>query len=66
MTFVFQPWQLLPVILAGWLNRQQQALMAYLHAENQILEETLGKKRILLNGDQRRRLRDHLYGGRGF
>ena len=56
MNFVFQPWQLLLVILAGWLNRQQQAVVEYLRAENQILKEIHGKKRILLNDDQRRRL----------
>jgi hypothetical protein len=25
MNFVLQPWQLLLVILAGWINRQQQS-----------------------------------------
>jgi hypothetical protein len=48
MNFVFQPWQLLLVRLAGWLNRQQQAVVEYLRAENQILKEIHGKKRILL------------------
>ena len=28
MNFVLQPWQLLVVILTGWLNRQQQAVIA--------------------------------------
>jgi hypothetical protein len=56
MTFVFQPWQLLLVVLAGWLNRQQQAVVDYLRAENQIVKEIHGKKRIVLNDDQRRRL----------
>ena len=35
---------------------QQQELIEYLRAENQVLKEKLGKKRILLNDDQRRRL----------
>jgi len=30
MSFVLQPWQLLVVILTGWLNRQQQAVMDFL------------------------------------
>jgi len=47
-----QPWQLLLVILAGWVNRQQQDAIGYLRTENRILRE----KRILLNDDQRRRL----------
>ena len=56
MDFILQPWQLYVVILAGWMNRQQQELIEYLRTENQVLKEKLGKKRILLNDDQRRRL----------
>ena len=44
------------VILAGWVNKQQQEVIEYLQAENRVLKEKLGKRRILLNGDQRRRL----------
>jgi transposase InsO family protein len=54
MSLVFQPWQLLVVILAGWLNRQQQEIIDYLRTENRILREAHGKKRILLNDEQRR------------
>ena len=56
MSFILQPWQLLVLILAGWINRQQQEVIEYLRTENQVLKEKLGKKRILLNDDQRRRL----------
>ena len=56
MDFFLQPWQFYLVILAGWLNRQQQEVIEYLRTENQVLKEKLGKKRILLNDDQRRRL----------
>ena len=56
MNFVFQPWQLLRIILAGWLNRQQAAVIEYLRTENQVLKETHGTKRVMLNDDQRRRL----------
>jgi putative transposase len=42
--------------LSGWINRQQQHAIEYLITENQILKEKLGKKRILSNDDQRRRL----------
>ena len=56
MKFVLHPWQLLLLALAAWLNRQQQQTIEYLITENQILKEKLGKKRILLNDDQRRRL----------
>jgi putative transposase len=53
---LLQPWQLLLLILAGWINRHQQEVIEYLRTENQVLKEKLGKKRILLNDDQRRRL----------
>src|SRR6516162_11704488 len=56
MSFVLQPWQLLLLILAGWINRQQQQVIDYLRTENQVLKEKLGKRRILLDDDQRRRL----------
>ena len=56
MSFILQPWQLLFVILAGWVNEQQQQVIEYLRTENQVLKEKLGKKSILLSNDQRRRL----------
>ena len=56
MKFVLQPWQLLLLILASWVNRQQQEVIDYLRTENAVLKEKLGKKRILLTDDQRRRL----------
>ena len=56
MNFVLRPWQLLLLILAGWINRDQQDAIEYLLTEKQVLREKLGKGRILLNDDQRRRL----------
>ena len=56
MNLILQPWQLLLVIVAGWVHRQQQEVIDYLQTENQVLKEKLGKKRILLSNDQRRRL----------
>ena len=50
------PWQLLLLILAGWINRRQQDAVEYLITENRILKQKLGKKRILLSDDQRRQL----------
>ena len=38
MSFVLQPWQLLLLILAGWINRQQQEVIEYLRTENRILK----------------------------
>ena len=34
MNSVLQPWQLLVVILTGWLNRQQQAVIDFLLTED--------------------------------
>jgi putative transposase len=49
MKSLLQPWQLLILILAGWINRQEQDVIEYLRAENRVLREKLGKKRILLD-----------------
>jgi putative transposase len=43
-------------MLAGWMNRHQQDMIDYLKEENKILREKFGKRRIILNDDQRRRL----------
>jgi hypothetical protein len=56
MEFVLRPWHLHLLVLAGWINRQQQEVIEYLQTENAVLKEKIGKKRILLNDDQRRRL----------
>ena len=56
MNPILQPWHLMVIYLASWINRQQQEVIEYLLTENQVLKEKLGKKRILLNDDQRRRL----------
>ncbi|MGB0600302.1 MAG: hypothetical protein ACPGLY_26800 [Rubripirellula sp.] len=51
MKFFLQPWQLMLIILASWVNRKQQEVIEYLRAENAVLKEKFGKKRILLNND---------------
>ncbi|MCA9093635.1 MAG: hypothetical protein KDA68_09130 [Planctomycetaceae bacterium] len=56
MCFTLHPWQFLLIVLAGWMNRDQQAAIEDLRAENRVLQELLGKKRVLLSDDQRRRL----------
>ena len=56
MRFVLQPWQLLLSIVAGWINDEQQKIIEYERTVIQVLLEKLGKKRIVLNDDQRRRL----------
>jgi hypothetical protein len=38
MEFILQPWQFYFLILAGWVNRQQQQVInEYLRTENQVL-----------------------------
>ena len=55
-----KPITMLLAMLAGWINREQQQIIEYLKAENSILRDELlkatGKKRIILNDSQRRRL----------
>jgi hypothetical protein len=56
MKSALHPWQMLPLILVGWINQQQQHAIEYLIAENRILREKIGKKRISFTDNQRRRL----------
>ena len=56
MNLVLRTWHLVTIFLASWINRQQQEVIEYLRTENAVLKERIGKKRILLNDDQRRRL----------
>jgi hypothetical protein len=50
------PFRLLLISLAGWMNQQQADVIDYLQEENRVLREQLGNKRLRLNDDQRRRL----------
>ena len=56
MNFVFKPRQFALIVIAGWMHREQQQLIEYLRTENSVLREKLGKRRILLSDDQRRRM----------
>ena len=56
MISILRPWQMPLFIIAGWINRHQQDVVEYLRTENAVLKGKLGKKRILLSDDQRRRL----------
>ena len=40
----------------GWVNRHQAQVMDYLVEENRVLKEQIGKRRLRLTDDQRRRL----------
>ena len=48
--------QFLLLVFAGWLNREQQDVIDYLHAKNRVLREQLNGRRLRLTDDQRRRL----------
>ncbi len=50
------PGQLLMLMLAGWINRHQQAVIAYQREEIKVLREMLGGKRLRFTDEQRRRL----------
>jgi hypothetical protein len=44
------------LLFAGWVNRQQQAVIEYLLEENRVLRAAHGPRRLRLADDQRRRL----------
>ena len=50
------PLQFVLVALAGWINRQQRDVIEHLQAENRVLREQLGARRLRFTDDQRRRL----------
>jgi putative transposase len=52
----YAPLQFLLALVAGIVNRHQQRVIDFLVEENKILKAALGKKRVRLNDDQRRRL----------
>ena len=56
MRLAIDPFRLLLISLADWLNQRQQDVIEYLLEENRVLREQLGGKRLRFNDDQRRRL----------
>ena len=56
MRTVLTPFTFLVAVLAGWLNERQQSAVEFLREENRVLRQQLGRKRIRLTDDQRRRL----------
>src|SRR5438552_17194274 len=50
------PFAVLVVSLAGWMNQHQQAVIEYLMEENRVLREQIGRRRMRFDDDQRRRL----------
>ena len=50
------PMQMMLVAVAGWVNREQRAIIDYVKEENRVLRELNGEKRLRFTDDQRRRL----------
>ena len=46
MGCVLRPWQVVVVAVAGWITRQQDAVIEYLREENRVLKQQLGGKRL--------------------
>ena len=49
--------QFLLLVLAGWVNRQQQDVIDYLQEENRVLRAGLRGKRLKLSDDERHQRR---------
>ena len=49
MTLAIDPFRLLLISLAGWLNQRQQDVIDYLQQENRVLHEQLGGQRLRSN-----------------
>jgi putative transposase len=50
------PFQLVLLMFAGWVNRHQLDVIAYLQEENRVLKERLGGRRLRFTDAERRRL----------
>ena len=56
MSAPIQPWTLLVVAVAGWIQREQQAAIVYLLEENRVLKARLRGRKLRFTDDERRRL----------
>ena len=56
MNLILQSWHTVLLALSAMIDGERDKSVDYLLMENRILWEKLGKRRILLNDDQRRRL----------
>ena len=55
-TMHLNPWHILLLTTAGWMKREQRAVVEYLKEENRVLRELLGTERPRFSDDHRRRL----------
>jgi putative transposase len=56
VNFILQPWQFCFMILASWVNREQQKINEFYQAELEAVLKAQGKARFRLSDDQRRLL----------
>src|SRR5260370_33324609 len=56
MPRVLDPFRFVLIAVAGWMNQRQLEIIDYLREENRVLREQLGRRRLRLTDDQRRRL----------
>jgi transposase InsO family protein len=56
MPRTLDPFRLLLVAVAGWMNHEQQQIIDYLREENRVLRAQIGDRRLRFDDDQRGRL----------
>jgi len=56
MPRTLDPFRLLLIAVAGWMNHQQQQVIDYLREENRVFREQLGTRPLRFDDKQRRRL----------
>ena len=56
MSPLLLPLQMLLLIFAGWVNRHQLDVIAYLQEENRVLKERMAGRRLRFTDAERRRL----------
>ena len=56
MSFLLQPWHILLATICGLVNQRQQQIIEFQNVQIEALLQKLGRKRLLLDDDQRRLL----------
>ena len=56
MDSILTPWQIMLVVIAGWIHREQQKTIEFYQAQLKALMDAQGKKRLLLTDEHRRLL----------
>ena len=56
MSPLLLPFQLILLMFAGWVNRDQLDVIEYLQGENRVLKERVGGRRLRFTDAERRRL----------